>query len=125
MLGKYKLITFLLTRDKNKARAFYENTLGLRFVKDDGFALIFDANGIMLRIGEMKEFTPQQGTTLGWETDDIKATVRGLTERGAHFERFGMAQDDLGIWTAPGGDQVAWFKDPDGNVLSVSSHVAK
>jgi len=125
MLGKNKLITFLLTRDKNKALAFYENTLGLRFVKDDGFALIFDANGIMLRIAQMKEFTPQQGTTLGWETDDIKATVRGLTERGVHFERFGMKQDDLGIWRAPGGDQVAWFKDPDGNVLSVSSHVAK
>ena len=98
--------------------------LGLRFLRDDGFALVFDANGIVLRIVEMKEFTPQKGTTLGWDVSDLPATIRGLAARGVQFERFGMPQDELGIWTAPGGDQVAWFKDPDGNLLSLSRHVA-
>jgi len=79
----------------------------------------------MLRIASTPNFAPQQGTVLGWQVDDIAGTVRALTDRGVHFERFGMPQDDLGIWTAPGGDQVAWFKDPDGNLLSLSRHVSK
>jgi catechol 2,3-dioxygenase-like lactoylglutathione lyase family enzyme len=124
MLGSQKLVTFLLTKDKTKARNFYADVLGLRFLRDDGFALVFDANGIVLRIVEMKEFTPQKGTTLGWDVSDLPATIRGLAARGVQFERFGMPQDELGIWTAPGGDQVAWFKDPDGNLLSLSRHVA-
>lgn len=125
MLNSNKLMAFLLTKDKSRAKAFYADTLGLTFVRDDGFALVFNANGTMLRISEMKEFTPQKGTTLGWEVDDLPAAVRELAQRGIHFERFGMPQDDLGIWTAPGGDQVAWFKDPDGNLLSLSRHVAR
>jgi catechol 2,3-dioxygenase-like lactoylglutathione lyase family enzyme len=124
MLGSQKLVTFLLTKDKTKARNFYADVLGLHFLRDDGFALVFDANGIVLRIVEMKEFTPQKGTTLGWDVSDLPATIRGLAARGVQFERFGMPQDELGIWTAPGGDQVAWFKDPDGNLLSLSRHVA-
>jgi catechol 2,3-dioxygenase-like lactoylglutathione lyase family enzyme len=125
VLGSKPVVTFLPTRDKTKAKAFFTDILGLRFVKDDGFALVFDANGIMLRIATTANFTPQQGTVLGWQVDDIATTVRALTERGVHFERFGMPQDELGIWTAPGGDQVAWFKDPDGNLLSLSRHVSK
>jgi catechol 2,3-dioxygenase-like lactoylglutathione lyase family enzyme len=125
VLGSKPVVTFLPTRDKNKAQAFFTDVLGLRFVKDDGFALVFDANGIMLRIASTPNFAPQQGTVLGWQVDDIAGTVRALTDRGVHFERFGMPQDDLGIWTAPGGDQVAWFKDPDGNLLSLSRHVSK
>jgi len=125
MLGSSPVVTFLLTRDKAKAKAFYADVLGLRFLWDDGFALVFDTKGIMLRIVEMKDWTPQKGTTLGWEVADISAAARGLSERGVHFERFGMPQDELGIWTAPTGDQVAWFKDPDGNLLSLSQHVAK
>jgi catechol 2,3-dioxygenase-like lactoylglutathione lyase family enzyme len=125
VLGSNTIVTFLLTKDKVKAKAFYADVLGLRFVRDDGFALVFDSNGIMLRVVEMKDFTPQKGTTLGWEVEDIAAAARSLTGRGVHFERFGMPQDDLGIWTAPTGDQVAWFKDPDGNLLSLSRHVSK
>lgn len=124
MLGSKPIVAFLPTRDKAKARAFFADVLGLRFVKDDGFALVFDANGVMLRIATTPNFTSQQGTVLGWQVDDIAGTVRSLTERGVHFERFGMPQDELGIWTAPGGDQVAWFKDPDGNLLSLSRHVS-
>ena len=125
MLGSRPIVTFLPTRDKGKAKAFFADVLGLPFVKDDGFALVFDANGIMLRIATTPNFTPQQGTVLGWQVEDIAGTVRGLIERGVHFERFGMPQDELGIWTAPGGDQVAWFKDPDGNLISLSRHVSK
>ena len=79
----------------------------------------------MLRVAENKHLTPQQGTVLGWDVNDIDNTVRALTERGVHFERFGMPQDELGIWTTPTGDRVAWFKDPDGNLLSLSQHVSK
>ena len=125
MLNSNKLMAFLLTKDKSRAKAFYADTLDLTFVRDDGFALVFNANGTMLRISEMKDFTPQKGTTLGWEVEDLPTAVRELTKRGIQFERFGMPQDELGIWTAPGGDQVAWFKDPDGNLLSLSRHVAR
>lgn len=125
MLHSKKLMAFLLTKDKGRAKAFYAETLGLTFVRDDGFALVFNANGVMLRISEMKDFTPQKGTTLGWEVDELPAAIRELARRGIQFERFGMPQDELGIWTAPGGDQIAWFKDPDGNLLSLSRHVAR
>jgi catechol 2,3-dioxygenase-like lactoylglutathione lyase family enzyme len=125
VLASSKLIAFLLTKDKLRAKIFYTDVLGLTFVRDDGFALVFDANGTMLRIAEMKDFTPQKGTTLGWEVGDLPGTIRELVSHGVQFERFGMPQDESGIWTAPGGDQVAWFKDPDGNLLSLSRHIAR
>jgi hypothetical protein len=97
--------------------------LGLRFVKDDGFALVLDANGIMIRVAKVKDFKPAQFTVLGWQVSDIETVVRSLQQKGVHFEIFGFfKQDESGIWTAPTGDKVAWFKDPDGNILSVSQH---
>jgi len=124
MLGSYDIAAFVPTRDSVKARAFYEGILGLRFVKDDGFALVLDANGIMLRVSKAPEFKPAPFTILGWKVSDIEKVVVGLQEKGVQFERFSFFQQDkLGIWTAPTGDKVAWFKDPDGNILSVSEHV--
>lgn len=124
MLGSTNIIAFVPIKDTEKARAFYEGILGLRFVKDDGFALVLEANGIMVRAAKMKEVTPVQFTILGWQVSDIGQVVRGLAAKGVHFEIFGFfKQDELGIWTAPTGDKVAWFKDPDGNILSVSQHV--
>lgn len=124
MLGSSNIIAFVPTKDADKARAFYEGILGLRFVKDDGFALVLDANGTMIRVAKMKEFTPAHSTILGWQVSEIENVVRDLQKKGVHFEIFGFfKQDALGIWTAPTGDKVAWFKDPDGNVLSVSQHV--
>jgi catechol 2,3-dioxygenase-like lactoylglutathione lyase family enzyme len=124
MLGSIDLVAFIPTKDRQKARAFYERTLGLRFVKDDGFAAVMDANGIMVRIAEVPNFSPAQFTILGWQVTDIEKIVSGLQAKGIHFERFGFfEQDALGIWNAPGGDKVAWFKDPDGNMLSISQHV--
>jgi catechol 2,3-dioxygenase-like lactoylglutathione lyase family enzyme len=125
MLGTTDVIAFVPTTDSAKARAFYEGVLGLQFISDDGFALVFSANAIMLRIIRAQQFTPVQYTILGWQVKQIAEVVAQLQKKGVHFERFGLfEQDDLGIWTAPNGDKVAWFKDPDGNVLSVSEHVA-
>jgi len=124
MLGSTKIVAFVPIKDSEKARSFYEGVVGLRFVKDDGFALVFDANGIMVRAAQMKDFTPAQFTVLGWQVYEIENVVRALQKKGVHFEIFGFfQQDELGIWTAPTGDKVAWFKDPDGNILSVSEHV--
>jgi catechol 2,3-dioxygenase-like lactoylglutathione lyase family enzyme len=124
MLSSMKIMAFVPTKDAEKARAFYEGVLGLRFVKDDGFALVLDANGIMVRVAKVQQFTPAQFTILGWNVSDIEKVVQDLQQKGVHFERYGFfKQDELGIWTAPSGDKVAWFRDPDGNVLSVSQHV--
>jgi catechol 2,3-dioxygenase-like lactoylglutathione lyase family enzyme len=124
VLGAINIVAFVPTRDAEKARPFYEGVLGLRFVKDDGFALVLDANGIMIRVAKAPEFKPAQFTILGWQVSSIEKIVAALQEKGVHVERFGfLEQDELGIWTAPSGDKVAWFKDPDGNILSVSEHV--
>lgn len=124
MLGAINIVAFVPIKDSDKARAFYEGVLGLRFVKDDGFALVFDANGITVRAAKTKDFTPAQFTILGWQVKGIESVVSDLAKKGVHFEIFGFfKQDEHGIWTAPTGDKVAWFKDPDGNILSVSEHV--
>jgi catechol 2,3-dioxygenase-like lactoylglutathione lyase family enzyme len=120
-----KMIGFVATTDPEKAKAFYGDTLGFRLISDDQFALAYDANGTMLRVGKAQQFTPARGTVLGWEVADIHAAVRELMSRGVRFEQFNlpfMKQDELGVWSPGNGDQVAWFKDPDGNVLSVSQH---
>ena len=124
MLASSKLIGFVPTRDSAQARAFYEGKLGFQFVADDMFALVVRAGENMIRIAKAKDFTPAPYTVLGWEVSNIESVVAWLTERGVVFEKYPFIQDSkLGIWTAPNGDKVAWFKDPDGNVLSVSQHV--
>jgi catechol 2,3-dioxygenase-like lactoylglutathione lyase family enzyme len=124
MLGTKNIVVFLPITDYDRSRAFYEGILGLRFVSNDGFAMVLDANGTMIRAAKVPEFTPFPWTILGWQVSEIENVVSALQERGVSFERFGFfEQDALGIWTAPSGDKVAWFKDPDGNTLSVSQHV--
>src|ERR1700691_4688418 len=125
MLGSINIVAFVPTNDTEKARAFYEGLLGLRFIKDDGFAMVLDANGIMVRVAKVPPpFKPAQFTILGWQVSGSEDVGRDLRDKGVQFEIFGFfKQDELGIWTAPTGDKVAWFKDPDGNVLSVSQHV--
>ncbi len=123
MLAASKLIGFVPTRDSVKARAFYEDKLGFQFVSDDPFALVMQAGESSIRIAKAKDFTPAPYTVMGWEVSDVEAVVKWLTQRGVAFEKYPFVQDrELGIWTTPGGDKVAWFKDPDGNVLSVSQH---
>ena len=123
-----RMIGFVVTSQAEKAKTFYGDVLGFRLISDDNFALVFDANGTMIRVGKGPTFTPAQGTVLGWEVEDIHAAIADLAPRGVHFEQFNlpfMKQDELGVWTPPNGDKVAWFKDPEGNVLSVSQHARK
>lgn len=123
MLTQGKLVGFVPTTDATKAREFYENKLGLEFVSDDSFALVMRSGASTIRIVKMKQVNPAQYTVLGWEVDDIRSLVASLKARGVEFEHYPFIQDqESAIWTAPGGAQVAWFKDPDGNVLSVSQH---
>ena len=123
ILGTSKLVAFVAATDPNKARAFYEGVLGLRLVEDEKpFALVFDADGTMLRVTVVREHKPAQFTVLGWGVESIENTVERLTAAGVEFQRYpGINDGDpKAIWTAPGGARVAWFKDPDGNVLSVT-----
>jgi len=120
MLSSQKLIAFVSTTNADRARAFYRDTLGLRLISEDGFALRFDCGGTALPVTIAPEVIPAKYTVLGWGVEDLKAAVLSLQKAGVQFERFGFfTQDDLGIWTAPNGDQVAWFRDPDGNLLSI------
>ena len=117
------MIGFIPTQDADRARRFYEGVLGMRFVSDDSFAIVLDAEGTTVRLVRAGEFSPQRFTLLGWEVADIAETVEDLAAAGVSFERHGFpGQGEDGIWHAPGGARVAWFKDPDGNVLSVSQH---
>ncbi|HEY3704717.1 MAG TPA: VOC family protein [Terracidiphilus sp.] len=123
-LHPYDIIAFVNIREPEQAEAFYRDVLGLRLVsKELPFALVFNAHGTMLRLAINPGATPIGGTVLGWRVPDMEAAVRDLGARGVQFERWeGMPQDELGIWSSPGGARVAWFKDPDGNVLSLSEH---
>lgn len=121
MLKAAKLMAFAATSDTTRSKAFYEKTLGLRLVADEAFALVFDSNGTQLRIQKVQKTQPPPFTVLGWEVSKIHETSIALRRRGVTFERFGfMQQDELGVWTADDRTQVAWFKDPDGNLLSLT-----
>ena len=122
------MIGFVPTANPDAARGFYGEVLGFRLMTDDQFALVFDAHGTMLRVAKGSQSPPAQHTILGWEVEDIAAAARELAGRGVKFVEWNlpfMKQDEQGIWTAPNGDRVAWFKDPDGNVLSISQHQMK
>jgi catechol 2,3-dioxygenase-like lactoylglutathione lyase family enzyme len=121
MLGSLDVISLIPITDGARARVFYEETLGLPFIEDDGFAVVFEVNGRRLRLTKVEELRAQPFSIIGWRTPDIEATVRGLAERGVSFSRYPyLEQDELGIWRVPDGSaKVAWFEDPDGNVLSV------
>ena len=123
-LSKYNVIGFLTIVDVERAKEFYRDRLGLKLVSEEPpYALVFDANGIMLRRGMGKERPPASGTVLGWQVPDASAAVRELEQAGITFERYEhLKQDAHGIWSAPSGAKVAWFKDPDGNILSISEH---
>jgi catechol 2,3-dioxygenase-like lactoylglutathione lyase family enzyme len=121
MLQVIKLKAFVPTVDAARAKAFYMDVIGLKLVSEDDFGIELEANGSALRIAKVPEFTPYPFTSLGWVVEDVAAEIVKLNEKGVVFERFGFfEQDDLGIWVAPGGTEVAWFKDPDGNLLSLN-----
>jgi catechol 2,3-dioxygenase-like lactoylglutathione lyase family enzyme len=121
-LSRCDIVAFAPTCDQPRAIEFYRDKLGLPLISQDGFAAVFDANGTPLRVSSVpKPPAPQPFTILGWKVADIAAAVRGLGSRGVSFERYPqIPQDELGIWAAPGGAKVAWFKDTDGNILSLT-----
>ena len=115
---------FVTIVDVERAKHFYRDTLGLTLVSEEPpFALVFDANGTMVRLGMAKKLPEAHGTVLGWQVPEIEPAVQELIGCGIFFERFeGLTQDAKGIWASPMGAKIAWFRDPDGNILSISEH---
>jgi catechol 2,3-dioxygenase-like lactoylglutathione lyase family enzyme len=124
ILANCDVMAFAATTQPEKARAFYCDVLGLPFEEDNPFALVVRTANATLRIQKVHAITPLPFTVLGWKVENIRATAKQLLSKGVKFERFeGMTQDDLGIWVSPSGAFVCWFKDPDGNVLSLTQFI--
>ena len=120
-LANLDVIAFVSTTDPARAETFYADTLGLQLVNKSPFALVFDAHGTMLRVSIVEELHPAPNTILGWAVADVSDAARVLEARGVVFLRYeGMRQNDQGIWQSPSGAQIAWFMDPDENVLSLT-----
>jgi len=114
-------MAFIPVRDLDAAKSFYGGVLGLPVSGEDPYAVVLDAGGTMLRLARVDDFQPQPFTVAGWQVPDLSTSIDDLVNRGVEFINFeGMDQDEKGTWTTPGGDQVAWFKDPDGNILSLT-----
>jgi len=121
MLADKELKAFVPTVKPAEAKKFYKDILGLTLLSEDNYALEFNANGTLLRVSIVPELTPYPFTVLGWNVEDISSVIKSLNEKGVTCEKYGfLQQDSLGIWTSTNGSKVAWFKDPDGNVLSLT-----
>jgi catechol 2,3-dioxygenase-like lactoylglutathione lyase family enzyme len=121
MLADKELKAFVPTVKPGEAKLFYRDILGLQLLSKDDYALEFNANGVLLRVIIVPELKPHPFTALGWNVGDMAAIIQALNKKGVFCEKYGfLEQDELGIWTAPGGAKVAWFTDPDGNVLSLT-----
>jgi len=121
MLTGSNIVAFVATTNGVKARFFYQQVLGLDFISDDEFAIVLSANGVELRIQKVQSLTPHQHTQLGWSVTSIADVLRALRAKGVEFESYPfLQQDELGIWMSPSGAKVAWFRDPDGNLLSLT-----
>jgi catechol 2,3-dioxygenase-like lactoylglutathione lyase family enzyme len=118
--GRMELVAFVPSVDLDRARAFYEGRLGLTVTEITPYALVLRSGPVALRVTRVEQLTPQPFTVLGWAVDDVHESIDGLGLGCLRFE--GMEQDGDGVWTTPGGDMVAWFKDPDGNTLSLTQH---
>lgn len=121
MLADQKIKAFVPTTKPNEASNFYKNIIGLTLLSEDEYALEFDANGILLRVITVPELKPQGFTVLGWNVTDIYEIIQSLNDKGVACNKYDfMEQDNFGVWISPGGSKVAWFNDPDGNVLSIT-----
>ena len=121
MLDASPISVFLATAKPEESKTFYQKVMGLTLTDDNPFAVVFKLKGAELRISKVQSFTPQPWTVLDWQVEDLEKTMSELTNKDVSFERFeGMDQDENGVWATPDGVRIAWFKDPDGNVLSVS-----
>jgi catechol 2,3-dioxygenase-like lactoylglutathione lyase family enzyme len=122
MLGNQSIMAFVPVTDASRARPFYEKTLGLKVVGEDPYGVMFDANGVKLRMSVVgSELKPAPYTILGWVVADIRSMIPVMESKGVVFERYDfMEQDEMGVWTSPEGAKIAWFKDVDGNILSIA-----
>jgi predicted enzyme related to lactoylglutathione lyase len=121
MLADKKLKAFVPTTKPGAAKSFYKDVLGLKLLSQDNYALEFEVNGTLLRVITVPELKPQAFTVLGWNVADIASTIKSLNDKNVFCEKYdSLEQDDSGIWTSPNGSKVAWFKDPDGNILSLT-----
>lgn len=121
MLADKELKAFVPTMNPGKARSFYKDILGLKLLSEDNYALEFDAHGTLLRVTIVQKLKPQAFTVLGWNVPDIAAVIKSLNKKGVICEKYDfLEQDNSGVWISPGGSKVAWFKDPDGNILSLT-----
>ncbi|HEV8549801.1 MAG TPA: VOC family protein [Polyangiaceae bacterium] len=125
MLVAGRTVAFVPARDLERADHFYVGLLGLTRKSRDDYGLVVEGNGVEVRIAAAQEFTPQPFTILGFDVSDVTGTARALAEKGVKFRRYpGMEQDADAIWRAPSGSRIAWFGDPDDNVLSIAQHPA-
>jgi catechol 2,3-dioxygenase-like lactoylglutathione lyase family enzyme len=123
ILTTSRLIGFAATAKPDEARRFYGEALGLDLVEDGPYALVYSAGGTTIRVQKVPRVAAAAYTTLGWAVDDMEATIAELTARGVKFEHFpGVPQSGSGVWRTPDGSSVAWFKDPDGNILSLTQY---
>ncbi len=121
MLSQSRIMAFCATAKPEEAKRFYQSVLGLPLVEDSPFAIVFDCNGVELRVQKVPHVAPGTHTTLGWSVTSIESQIRELAAAGVVFEKFpGLQQDQHGIWVAPNGAKIAWFRDPDGNILSLA-----
>lgn len=123
ILGAAKPVAIICTRDRARAAVFYRDTLGLKLKSEDDYAVVFDVDGVDLRVSTVPDFTPHEHTVFGFRVPEVSFIVEALREHGVMFNTYkGFNQDDLGIWSLPNSTlRVAWFNDPDGNVLSVTN----
>jgi catechol 2,3-dioxygenase-like lactoylglutathione lyase family enzyme len=121
MLSSAKVIAFLPSSDLERSRQFFTGTLGLTVDDVTPYACVLHVGATMVRITKVDDLRPQPFTVFGWDVVDIETVVAALANAGVSFLHFaGMDQDTAGVWTTPGGDKVAWFHDPDGNILSLT-----
>ena len=121
MLANAAVIAFVTVSSPAHALDFYRDTLALKLIEETPYAIVFDCKGVMLRVAISQQVEPAPYTVLGWHVDNIEATVAEMQKKKIKFQQYGfLEQDDLGIWTTPDGAKVAWFADPDGNILSLT-----
>lgn len=121
MLSNPTIMAILPTTKPKQSKAFYSETIGLKLVSEDDYALVFTGNGVTLRITTVHQFTPFPFTALGFQIEEIESQVKSLIKKGVEFKRYeSLEQDNLGIWNSPSTARVAWFEDPDGNLISLT-----
>lgn len=121
MRSEQNLFTFVPVTDGDRAKAFYEGVLKLTVLEETPFAVVLKVPGGTLRLAKTPEFNPQPFSLVGWVVPDLAADMAQLRESGVTFEQFpGLPQDEAGVWTVPDGTQICWFRDPDGNLLSLT-----